>query len=93
MTYYSDYPSKPIGGGNPYYCCSFCGISDPQINGDLEGHAEHCEYRISKLAAIENKALIEKVFAEDIARLETISKEDVAAFLEEVTSILAPSEE
>lgn len=47
-TYHSDYPSEPIGGDNPYYCCSFCGISDPAINGNIEGHLEHCQYRIEK---------------------------------------------
>lgn len=46
--YYFDYPSEPIGGGNPYYCCVSCGISDPQINGRLEGHLEWYEYRIKK---------------------------------------------
>ncbi len=44
--YYCDYPKEPIGGGNPYYCCSYCKISDPQINGQLTNHAEWCEYRI-----------------------------------------------
>ena len=46
--YYSDYPKERIGGGNPYYRCSFCGVSDPQINGRLEGHHTDCEYRIKK---------------------------------------------
>jgi hypothetical protein len=47
--YYNDYPKEPIGGDNPYYCCSYCGISDPQINGQLKNHAEWCEYRIKKM--------------------------------------------
>ena len=47
--YHDDYPKEPIGGGNPYYCCSHCGISDPQINGEIKNHAEWCEYRIQKL--------------------------------------------
>ena len=38
-----DYESVPIGD-NPYYMCSKCGISDPQINGNLFGHSPHCEY-------------------------------------------------
>lgn len=45
---YHDYPNEPIGGGNPYYMCSHCGISDPAINGTLEGHSPSCEYRIAK---------------------------------------------
>jgi len=49
---YFDYPKEPIGGGNPYYRCSACGISDPQINGRLENHHEHCSWRISKLESI-----------------------------------------
>ena len=44
--YYNDYPTEPIGGDNPYYRCSYCKISDPQINGQLKNHAEWCEYRI-----------------------------------------------
>ena len=44
--YYCDYPNEPIGGDNPYYRCSYCKISDPQINGYLENHQEWCEYRI-----------------------------------------------
>jgi hypothetical protein len=47
--YYNDYPNEPIGDGNPYYRCSYCKISDPEINGYLENHAEWCEYRIKKL--------------------------------------------
>jgi hypothetical protein len=46
--YHGDYVSVPIGGGNPYYCCADCGISDPQINGRIKGHAEWCKYRIRK---------------------------------------------
>lgn len=46
--YRTDYPSEPIGGGNPYYCCSFCKISDPQINGRLEGHDKYCTWRVAQ---------------------------------------------
>ena len=42
------YPSEPIGGGNPYYRCVHCKISDPQINGTIKNHAPDCEYRLSK---------------------------------------------
>jgi len=51
-TYYTDYPNRPIGGGNPYWCCCHCGRSDPEINGRLEGHSDHCEYRIQKTREI-----------------------------------------
>jgi hypothetical protein len=46
--YYTDYPTEPIGGRNPYYRCSYCKISVPEINGYLERHSEWCEYRIKK---------------------------------------------
>lgn len=50
MTYYSDYENEPIGGGNPYYRCVHCKLSDPSINGRLDGHDEYCKYRIRKEA-------------------------------------------
>ena len=43
--YYNDYPTEPIGGKNPYYCCSSCAKSVPEINGRLEGHSLWCKYR------------------------------------------------
>ena len=39
------FETKPIGGGNPYYCCASCGISFPQINGYLNRHSESCDFR------------------------------------------------
>ena len=50
--YYSDYPTEPIGGGNPYYRCKCCKRSVPEINGALEKHEVTCSYRIKKEAAI-----------------------------------------
>jgi len=46
------YPRRKIGGGNPYYCCADCGISDPQINGNLYGHADFCDWANKEKAAI-----------------------------------------
>jgi hypothetical protein len=43
--YYHDYPTEPIGGGNPYYRCVHCKRSDPEINGRLEKHDQFCQYR------------------------------------------------
>lgn len=43
--YRSDYPKEPIGGGNPYWRCSDCKISDPQINGSVSNHAPWCRWR------------------------------------------------
>jgi len=48
--YRSDYPNEPIGDGNQYYRCIFCKISDPQINGRLDGHSTSCEWRIKEEA-------------------------------------------
>lgn len=45
---YHDYPNRPIGGDNPYWCCKFCDRSDPEINGRLEGHMPWCKYRVFK---------------------------------------------
>lgn len=43
-----DYPTEPIGKGNPYYRCCYCKISVPEINGYLKRHSEYCEYRLRK---------------------------------------------
>ena len=43
-TYRTDYPKKRIGGGNPYYKCAKCGVSDPEINGRLDGHRDSCSW-------------------------------------------------
>lgn len=48
MTYFHDYETEPIGGGNPYYRCVHCKMSDPAINGRLEGHRSECAYRLAK---------------------------------------------
>lgn len=45
MKYYDDYPTEPIGDGNPYHMCSYCHIPVPGINGILENHSEYCKYR------------------------------------------------
>ena len=45
MTYDSNYPKKRMSGSNPYYACAYCGITDPQINGNIKNHASYCEYK------------------------------------------------
>lgn len=47
-TYFIDYPTEPIGGGNPYHMCSHCGVSAPAINGRLDRHLQSCTYRKEK---------------------------------------------
>lgn len=44
MSYRDDYPTRPIGGKNPYHCCSACGASVPEINGSLDGHRDGCSW-------------------------------------------------
>ena len=56
MAYNSDYKNEPIGGGNPYYRCAYCKVSDPEINGRIEGHREWCEYRRRKESEAEQQA-------------------------------------
>jgi len=56
MNNFDDYPSRKIGGGNPYYCCSLCGRSAPEVFGNLGKHNGWCAYRRTKEAiASDNK--------------------------------------
>lgn len=55
-TYRTDYPKKRIGGRNPYYKCARCGVSDPEINGRLEGHRESCSWVKHQRKLSANKA-------------------------------------
>ena len=45
---YIDYPRERIGKDNPYYKCSDCGVSDPEINGQLKNHKKYCNFRLKK---------------------------------------------
>ena len=42
--FYDDFPTEPIGGGNPYHRCKYCKLSVPEINYRLNGHRKNCEY-------------------------------------------------
>jgi hypothetical protein len=53
--YRTDYPSEPIGDDNPYYCCEYCKVPEPEINGVVENHAKWCEWR----KKVEKEELIE----------------------------------
>ena len=46
MPYDNDYPTEPIGGGNPYHRCHYCKVPVPQINGNVRNHKEDCVYRL-----------------------------------------------
>lgn len=46
MEYYFDFPTEPIGNGNPYSRCVSCKRSVPEINGELSGHLDGCEFRV-----------------------------------------------
>lgn len=48
--FWSDYKKKRISRSNPYYCCAGCGISDPQINGQIKNHSPGCPEVQLKLA-------------------------------------------
>ena len=48
MAYDDDYPTEPIGGGNPYYRCAHCKRAMPEINGNLQKHESWCPYRLMK---------------------------------------------
>ncbi len=50
LKYYKhgDYPNVKIGGGNPYYKCKYCGISDPQINMSNDNHSKSCRWVIAQ---------------------------------------------
>ena len=48
QTWFEDFPQEPIGGDNPYWMCSYCKRSVPEINYSLEGHSSSCQYRIEK---------------------------------------------
>lgn len=70
MSYDSDYPKEPIGGGNPYWCCSSCKLSDPQINGDINNHTFTCSYRQEKqgykLNSDQLYDLLDELYREDL---------------------------
>lgn len=95
IKYYNDYPTKPIGDGNPYSCCSYCEVSEPEINGRLEEHREWCTYRKQKesfliledfIELIENsdeKLLVkELIVSEEYNKFKTLLKEKVEELIE-----------
>jgi hypothetical protein len=73
VRYYNDYPKKEISKNNPYYCCAFCEVSEPAINGDLKNHLEFCQYRKFKELEEENELLKLEI---DVLRLELNEKQN-----------------
>lgn len=55
QTWFEDFPQEPIGGDNPYWMCSHCKRSVPEINYRLGGHLDWCQYRVEKESEAENK--------------------------------------
>jgi len=53
---YQDYPTEPIGGGNPYHRCVCCKRSVPEINGQPDRHAAWCDYRTQPAPAITSES-------------------------------------
>lgn len=39
------FPTKPIGGKNPYHMCASCEVSVPEINGRIHKHRDGCAWR------------------------------------------------
>lgn len=68
---YFNYPNEPIGGGNPYWRCSSCKRSDPEINGQLTRHLENCDFRKS----IELKLTTKTISNTDIDKIEKYVRE------------------
>ncbi len=46
---WTGYETRPMGGDNPYRCCTGCGRTDPEINGDINAHGENCSQVIRNL--------------------------------------------
>lgn len=61
MAYDHDYPTEPIGDGNPYYRCAHCKRPDPEINGDIKKHDSWCLYRRQKEGGQQDEALIRQM--------------------------------
>ena len=72
--YYTDYPSEPIGGTNPYYKCSACGASEPYINGKLENHFGGCLWVKKKKKELAVKELLSRIDKKATENLNDVSK-------------------
>lgn len=94
LTSYSKYENEPIGNGNPYYMCSECKLSDPQINGFILNHKTFCSYYVNlfketlteeefSLYYEELKKRFSKLDDESLAELTQVSKMRLIANLEE----------
>lgn len=51
---------EPIGGGNPYWRCKGCGISDPYLSIE-GGHRKHCPVKGLAKEIAYYKSLLESV--------------------------------
>jgi len=63
--YPEHYPTKPVGGRNPYYKCIYCEKTDPQISIDRDngtsGHYEHCDWVKGRKKIVSLKSLLEEI--------------------------------
>ena len=55
----SNYPTTPIGGGNPYSACSSCGRSQPEISN--HGHYASCEWEKSQKSKSKHDAFVDAI--------------------------------
>lgn len=68
-----DYPSEPIGGGNPYHRCSRCKRSAPEINNRLDGHLPDCSWLKERLLVALTEIIEEGVCPDTMATLKLLS--------------------
>lgn len=57
-----DYPTEPIGGGNPYWRCRGCGKAQPEIS--ISGHGSWCSWAVERRAKIEAHAALDAMLAD-----------------------------
>jgi hypothetical protein len=93
MAYDHNYPTEPIGGGNPYYRCVYCKLSDPQINGDINKHAFYCQYRQQKqgfkLTYEQYEDLLDEVERDDLQDYTVVRMARRALEVDEIARALA----
>jgi hypothetical protein len=68
-----DFPTEPIGGGNPYYMCASCGRSVPEINYRIDGHLKDCEWAKKKRAELAGEKTLHLTKVQQIFLSETIN--------------------
>lgn len=91
MSYVTDYPKERIGGSNPYYCCSYCKMSEPQINGRVNNHSLWCKYRMEKqhYTFEDIDALERELFDENLEVIDVIAQAQEAFCANDIVQAIA----